>query len=40
MGKREILEETDYLIDLLVFQRMHENPEAHEKLINSTGYFI
>jgi hypothetical protein len=34
MGKREILEETDYLIELLIFYRVHEHPEEHENLIN------
>ena len=35
MGKREIFEETDYLIDLLEFYKLHENPKENEDLINS-----
>ncbi|GHT53885.1 hypothetical protein FACS189451_06570 [Bacteroidia bacterium] len=35
MGKREIFEEIDYLVDLLAFYKVHENPESHEDLINT-----
>jgi hypothetical protein len=34
MGKREIFEETDFLIDLLMFYKVYENPEDHEEFIN------
>jgi len=35
MAKREIFEETDYLIDLLIYNKVYENPEEYEDLIDS-----
>ena len=34
MGKREIFEEMDCLIGLLIYWEVHKDPEKHEDLIN------
>ena len=40
MGKREIFEEMDCLIDLLISSEVHKDPEKHEDLINAVLDYI
>jgi len=35
MGKREIFEEIDYLINILISYEVHKDPEKYEDLINA-----